>query len=136
MSEKFTVGLVQMRSGADAEENLSRAAAKIREAAARSAQIICLPELFRSPYFCREENADLFALAESIPGPTTEALAAVATVTPPVGMNLFVISRYTGTRPEVIFKGVLPHIVAHVFAIILFVAFPAIILWLPSTMKN
>jgi N-carbamoylputrescine amidase len=78
MSEKFTVGLVQMRSGPDAEENLSRAAAKIREAAARGAQIICLPELFRSPYFCREENADLFALAESIPGPTTEALAAVA----------------------------------------------------------
>jgi len=78
MSEKFTVGLAQMRSGPDAEENLSRAAAKIREAAARGAQIVCLPELFRSPYFCREENADLFALAESIPGPTTEALAAVA----------------------------------------------------------
>jgi len=78
MSEKFTVGLVQMRSGPDAEENLSRAAAKIREAAARGAQIVCLPELFRSQYFCREENADLFALAESIPGPTTDALAAVA----------------------------------------------------------
>jgi tripartite ATP-independent transporter DctM subunit len=62
--------------------------------------------------------------------------AEVGMVTPPVGMNLFVISRYTGTRPEVIFKGVLPHIVAHVFAIILFVAFPAIVLWLPSTMKN
>jgi N-carbamoylputrescine amidase len=39
---------------------------------------VCLPELFRSQYFCREENADLFALAEPIPGPTTEALAAVA----------------------------------------------------------
>jgi N-carbamoylputrescine amidase len=78
MSEKFTVGLVQMRSGPDAEENLARAAAKIREAAARGAQIVCLPELFRSQYFCREENADLFALAEPIPGPTTEALAAVA----------------------------------------------------------
>jgi N-carbamoylputrescine amidase len=75
---KFTVGLVQMRSSANAEENLARAAKKIREAAARGAQIICLHELFRSEYFCREENADLFALAEPIPGPTTEALAKVA----------------------------------------------------------
>src|SRR5580658_10097776 len=78
MSDKFTVGLVQMRSTADPEENLARASVKIREAASRGAQIICLPELFRSRYFCREENADLFALAESVPGPTTEALAAVA----------------------------------------------------------
>jgi N-carbamoylputrescine amidase len=60
------------------DENLARAAQKIREAAAKGAQIICIDELFRSEYFCREENADLFALAESIPGPTTEALAAVA----------------------------------------------------------
>jgi N-carbamoylputrescine amidase len=78
MSEKFTVGLVQMRSGPDPAENLACAAAKIREAASRGAQIVCLPELFRSPYFCREENADLFALAEPVPGPTTDALAAVA----------------------------------------------------------
>src|SRR5580704_10560311 len=78
MSNKFTVGLVQMRSTADPEENLARAAAKIRDAASRGAQIICLPELFRSQYFCREEKADLFALAESVPGPTTDALAAVA----------------------------------------------------------
>ena len=54
------------------------AAEKVREAAKRGAQIICIDELFGSEYFCREENADLFALAESIPGPTTEALAAVA----------------------------------------------------------
>jgi N-carbamoylputrescine amidase len=78
MAEKFTVGLIQMRSTAAPAENLARAAAKIREAAARGAQIICLPELFRSPYFCREENADLFQLAEPIPGPTTEALSGVA----------------------------------------------------------
>jgi len=77
-SQKFIVGLVQMRSTADAAENLARAIAKIREAAARGAQIICLPELFRSQYFCREENADLFQLAEPIPGPTTDALAAIA----------------------------------------------------------
>jgi N-carbamoylputrescine amidase len=78
MAEKFTVGLIQMRSTAPPAENLARAIAKIREAAARGAQIICLPELFRSPYFCREENADLFQLAEPIPGPTTEALSGVA----------------------------------------------------------
>jgi N-carbamoylputrescine amidase len=75
---KFTIGLVQMRSSASAKENLARAADKIREAAGRGAQIICLHELFRSEYFCREENADLFALAETIPGPATEALAKVA----------------------------------------------------------
>jgi N-carbamoylputrescine amidase len=78
MSQKFTVGLVQMRSTAAPAENLARAVAKIREAAARGAQIVCLPELFRSPYFCREENADLFQLAEPIPGPTTDALSGVA----------------------------------------------------------
>ena len=51
---------------------------KVREAAARGAQVICLQELFRSQYFCREENAELFALAESIPGPSTETLGKLA----------------------------------------------------------
>jgi N-carbamoylputrescine amidase len=78
MAKKFTVGLIQMRSTAAPAENLARATAKIRDAAALGAQIICLPELFRSLYFCREENADLFQLAEPIPGPTTEALGSVA----------------------------------------------------------
>jgi len=67
-----------MRSSSDPAENLARATAKIREAAGRGAQILCLPELFRSPYFCREENADLFQLAEPIPGPTTQALSVLA----------------------------------------------------------
>jgi len=77
-NRKFTVGLVQMRSSANSEENLTRAIEKIREGAKRGAQIICMDELFRSEYFCREENADLFALAEPIPGPATEALAKIA----------------------------------------------------------
>jgi N-carbamoylputrescine amidase len=77
-AKKFTVGLIQMRSTTNADENISRGAQKIREAAKRGAQIICIDELFGSEYFCREENAGLFSLAESIPGPTTEALAAVA----------------------------------------------------------
>ncbi len=76
--EKFRVGLVQMSCGLDPAENLEKAKWKIREAAGKGAQIICLQELFRSQYFCREENADLFALAETIPGPSTDALGVVA----------------------------------------------------------
>jgi N-carbamoylputrescine amidase len=78
MPDKFTIGLVQMKCTSNADENLSRATDKIREAAARGAQIICLHELFRSEYFCRKEDAALFDLAEAIPGPATEALAKVA----------------------------------------------------------
>ena len=65
--DKFRVGLVQMTCALDPNENLEKALWKTREAAARGAQIVCLQELFRSQYFCREENAELFALAEAIP---------------------------------------------------------------------
>ena len=75
---KFRVGLVQMSSSLDPVENLQKAVQKTREAAAQGAQIVCLQELFRSQYFCRDENADLFDLAETIPGPSTEALYKVA----------------------------------------------------------
>jgi N-carbamoylputrescine amidase len=78
MADKFTIGLVQMRSTSNAEENLARATEKIREAAARGAQVISLHELFRSEYFCRKEDAELFNLAEPVPGPSTEALATIA----------------------------------------------------------
>jgi N-carbamoylputrescine amidase len=78
MHDKFTVGLIQMRSTKDAAENLARAVEKIREAAKRGAQIVCMDELFRGEYFCRTENPDLFNLAESFPGPTTDVLTAVA----------------------------------------------------------
>lgn len=74
----FTVGLVQMRCSADPDENLRRASDGLREAAARGANVACLPELFRTPYFCQTEDASNFDLAEPIPGPTTRALAAVA----------------------------------------------------------
>lgn len=77
----FTVGLVQMRCSNDPEDNLRRAAEGVREAAGRGAQVVCLPELFRTQYFCQTENADNFDLAEAVPGPTTEALAAVARAT-------------------------------------------------------
>ena len=67
-----------MSCALDPNENLEKAKWRIREAAAGGAQIVCLQELFRSQYFCREENAELFALAEPIPGPTTETLGSLA----------------------------------------------------------
>jgi N-carbamoylputrescine amidase len=67
-----------MACGRDPNENLAKAEWRIREAAGRGAQIVCLQELFRSEYFCREENPECFDLAESIPGPTTEALGRLA----------------------------------------------------------
>lgn len=77
-SSTFRVGLVQMRASADPEENLRRAEQRIAEAALGGAQIVCLQELFRNEYFCREERAELFDLAEPVPGPTTERLGRLA----------------------------------------------------------
>jgi len=78
LMKPFRVGLVQLSCSTDAQENLEKAADRVREAAKRGAQVICLPELFRSQYFCREESADLFDLAEPIPGPSTQVLGKVA----------------------------------------------------------
>jgi len=75
---KFRAGLIQMSCSRDPNENLAKAEWKIREAAGRGAQIICLQELFRSEYFCRAEDAAQFALAEPVPGPSTERLGALA----------------------------------------------------------
>jgi len=77
-SEIFSVGLIQMACSSDPDENLRRAVEKVREAAKSGAQIICLPELFRTQYFCQREDTTLFDLAEPIPGPTTDALIPVA----------------------------------------------------------
>lgn len=78
MSAKFKVGLVQMGMSADPQANLDKAAAKIEEAARKGAEVVCLPELYRSPYFCQKEDAALFDLAETVPGPSTERLSEVA----------------------------------------------------------
>jgi len=78
MQESFRIGLVQTSCSLDPNENLEKTVWKVREAAAQGAQVVCLQELFRSQYFCREENAELFALAESIPGPSTETLGKLA----------------------------------------------------------
>jgi len=75
---RFRIGLVQMRMGDDAAANVDAAIVGIREAAARGAQAVCLPELFRTPYFCQREDATLFDLAEPIPGPTTDVLGGIA----------------------------------------------------------
>jgi N-carbamoylputrescine amidase len=73
-----TVGLIQMACSVNVSENLARGVAKVEEAASRGAQIVCLPELFRSQYFCQKEDSALFDLAESVPGPSTEAFSKIA----------------------------------------------------------
>jgi N-carbamoylputrescine amidase len=72
------IGLVQMRCSDDRDANLDRALAGIEEAARRGARLVCLQELFRTPYPCQSEDAERFAWAEPIPGPSTEALAKLA----------------------------------------------------------
>lgn len=76
--QPFRVGMVQMACSLDPQENLDKAIQNIRETAAAGGQIICLQELFRSQYFCREERAELFDLAEEIPGPATIAIGKIA----------------------------------------------------------
>ena len=75
---RFAVGLVQMRCAPDPAQNLATAIARVREAAQQGAHVVCLPELFRSQYFCQREDHACFDLAEPVPGPTTDALARVA----------------------------------------------------------
>ncbi|HWO42753.1 MAG TPA: carbon-nitrogen hydrolase [Candidatus Eisenbacteria bacterium] len=76
--DQVTVGLVQMSCGKAPEANLEKAIERIESAARKGAQIVCLQELFRSQYFCQSEDQRHFRLAETIPGPSTEALGAVA----------------------------------------------------------
>jgi N-carbamoylputrescine amidase len=75
---KVQVGLVQMSCTADKQQNLQKAIEKVREAAQKGAQIVCLQELFTSLYFCDVEDYDNFKLAEPIPGPSTDELSKLA----------------------------------------------------------
>jgi N-carbamoylputrescine amidase len=77
-TRKYSVGLVQMRMGPEPEANFAAAIAQIRAAAGRGANVVCLPELFRTQYFCQREELALFDLAEPIPGPSTTRLSALA----------------------------------------------------------
>jgi len=72
------VALTQMSCSADPEDNLHRQVRLIKSAVAAGAQIVCTQELFRSQYFCQIEDHRFFELAETIPGPSTEALCALA----------------------------------------------------------
>ena len=77
-NDSSRVAAIQMQCGPEPEANLEKAVARVREAAGQGAKIICLPELFRSQYFCQSEDHEYFDLAEPIPGPSTESLGAVA----------------------------------------------------------
>ena len=72
------IGLVQMRCSSEPRENLERALAGIEDAAANGARLVCLQELFRTPYPCQSEDPARFEWAESVPGPSTEAIAKLA----------------------------------------------------------
>ncbi len=76
--EKFSIALVQMSCGPDPEKNLQKALERTADAAGRGVQVVCLPELFQTQYFCQREDAALFDLAEPIPGPATTRLAEAA----------------------------------------------------------
>ena len=76
--EIIKIGLVQMACGEDAEANMKTAEQGIRQAVGQGAQIICLQELFRTPYFCQTEDRSHFNRAEEIPGPSTQAMSQLA----------------------------------------------------------
>src|SRR5437870_4979877 len=78
MAEKTTIALVQMKCGVDPEANFNHATQFVREAARGGAEVVCLPELFRSQYFCQTEEHKYFELAEEIPGRSTSALTELA----------------------------------------------------------
>lgn len=78
MSRVVQVALIQQDSSSDRSANIEKAATAVREAAQRGAQIVCLQELFNTPYFCQKVDESLFELAESIPGPTIERFSKLA----------------------------------------------------------
>ena len=89
------IGMVQMTCGNDKAANLAKAVDKVKEAAAKGAQIICLQELFTSLYFCDVEDYEYFNLAEPIPGPSTETLGQVA-----AALNVVIIASLFEKRAQ------------------------------------
>ncbi|HED07001.1 MAG TPA: acyltransferase, partial [Ignavibacteria bacterium] len=75
---KYKVGLLQMRLSKNGEENLNKAVSKVKEASVKGANIVCLPELFKTEYFCQVEDAELFNLAEPVDGKTVKILSDAA----------------------------------------------------------
>ena len=78
MPRTVTIGLIQDGVAATPAKTLAETEARVRDAARRGAQIICLKELFNAPYFCKALKQEYFNFAEPIPGPTTEALGGLA----------------------------------------------------------
>src|ERR1035437_8728915 len=78
LSKKFTAGLIQFSLDKDINHNLDKAVSWVNNAANEGANVICLPELFKSRYFCQKEDIDYFDLAETIPGPSTKNLGKIA----------------------------------------------------------
>src|SRR5690606_21586012 len=76
--DSLTLGVVQMAMSDDPEANTDKAERMVRDAAGRGAELICLPELLRSRYFCQTEDYERFMLAEPVPGPNTELFAELA----------------------------------------------------------
>ena len=76
--QNFRLALIQMSCGPGPEQNMQRALEGVGEAAGRGAQVVCLPELFQTQYFCQREDASLFDLAEPIPGPSSAKLSDAA----------------------------------------------------------
>ena len=74
----FTVGIIQDSASADMRATVEASVARVREAAALGAQVICLKELFNAPYFCKSQRSERFDIAEPIPGPTTETMQKLA----------------------------------------------------------
>jgi N-carbamoylputrescine amidase len=77
-SKKYTIGLLQLAFSSEPDDNLKKTLSWVEKAAKQGAQIICLPELYRSQYFCQKEDSSLFDLAETIPGPSTNAFQKAA----------------------------------------------------------
>ena len=78
INRPFKIGIIQETVSSDAARNVRDASEKIREAAARGANIVCLQELFNSPYFCKSQKCERFDIAEPIPGPTVQHMQALA----------------------------------------------------------
>jgi N-carbamoylputrescine amidase len=78
MSAPFTVGIIQDSASDDTAATLSATIDRVRETAARGAQIVCLKELFNAPYFCKAQKCERFDIAEPIPGPTTDRMQSLA----------------------------------------------------------
>src|SRR3989338_11459111 len=78
MHDPFTIGIIQDAATTDIRTTVEATIPRVREAAARGAQIVCLKELFSAPYFAKAQRHERFDIAESIPGPTTGTMATIA----------------------------------------------------------